>query len=65
MLNKVIFIFFILKMLGRKENKVKILRKSKILSLQAVNQVSYFIFLDNNNSVVEVKIRNMSSYLGV
>ncbi len=44
MLNKVTSIFFILGMLGRKKNKVKILRKSKILSLQADDQVSCSIF---------------------
>ncbi len=37
MLNKVISIIFIPEMLGRKENKIKILRKSKILSLQVVD----------------------------
>lgn len=52
-------------MLGRKENKVKVLRKSKILRLQAVNQVSRPIFLDNNDDVVKVPIEKIGSYSGV
>lgn len=52
-------------MLGKKENKVKVLRKSKILSLQAVDQVFCSIFLNNNDSVVEFRIRTMGSYSGV
>lgn len=64
-MNRVTPIFFIPRILGRKENKVIILTKSKFLSLQAVNQVFYSIFLDNNDGVVEVRIRKMDSYLGI
>ncbi len=65
MLNKITSIFIILGMLGRKENKVKVLRKSKILRLQAVNQVSRPIFLDNNDDVIKVPIEKIGSYSGV
>lgn len=65
MLNKVTSIFFIPEKLNKKENKVKILKKSKILSPQVIDQVSCSIVLDNNNGFVEVKIGKMGSYLGV
>lgn len=44
LLNKIICIFLILEILGKKENKIPILRKSKILSLQILNQVFFLIF---------------------
>lgn len=50
-------------MLSKKKNKFNILRKSEILSLYVVTQVFYSIFFDNNNSVMEVIIRKMGSYL--
>lgn len=52
-------------MLDKKENKVKVLRKSKILSLQAVNQVSCSDFLNKNDEIIKVKIEKMDYYLGI
>lgn len=61
--NKVTSLYFILGIFGRKKKEVKVLRKSKILRQQAVDQVSYTIFLDNTNSIVEVRITKMDSSL--
>lgn len=65
MLSKVTSIFFIPKMLNTKENKVYIVRKDKIFSLQVINQVSSLIFLDDNDSVSKVKIEKIDYYSGV
>lgn len=65
MLSKVTSIFFIPKILNTKENKVYIVRKGKIFSLQVINQVSSLIFLDNNDSVSKVEIEKIDYYLGV
>lgn len=43
-LNKVTSIFFIVGMLGKKENKDHVVRKSKNFSLRAIDQVSGPIF---------------------
>lgn len=65
MLNKIINIFFILEILGKKENKIYILKINKILSIQTIDQIFYLVFLSNNNSINKVKIRKMSCYLNI
>lgn len=52
-------------MLINKENKVYVVRIGKIFSLQALDQIFYLIFLDNNNDISKVKIGKISCYLGI
>ena len=65
MLNKVTSIFFIPGMLGKKKNKVYIVRTGKSFNLQAIDQVSRFIFSDDNDGVSKVGIRKIYCYSGV
>lgn len=52
-------------MLSKKKNKVYVLKISKIFSLQAIDQMSYFIFLDDNNNISKVDMEKMGCYLDV
>lgn len=52
-------------MLSKKKNKIYIVKKSKIFRLQAIDQRSHLIFLDDNNSINKVGIGKMDYYLGV
>lgn len=52
-------------MLGKKENNVNVLRKSNILSKQAIDQVSFLLFLYNNESISKILIAKIGCYLRV
>lgn len=65
MLSKVTSIFSILEIIGKKENKIQVLKKSKILSLQVIDWVFYLNSLNNNKNIIKVKIKNIISYFNV
>lgn len=55
------FIFFCYKIIGRKKDNIVFISFSKVFYLHFINNMPYYILLNNNNIIVNIDYKNSCS----